>query len=400
MASNIAYYSAILKENYAPAIADQLYKGTPFLAQLEKSSEHVDIGGRYFYVPLEIGFNEGIGSMGEWDTVPNAGNPNYTAATYFSWQQVGVIMVSQRAIKGSQQEALSYLPILEANLKSTVSNIKLNVNRQLFGNGQGALAYCTNMAAASTTIPVTAIDGSGSSTTHLRVNMVIDIVNASTGAVLASGLSIVQVNPNASIVVSGSGVQTTTSHIIVRTGSFNKEIDGTRKIIAATGVVGNVDPTQPGNEKWVANVIAVNGNVSMPAIQQGFDAVELSGGKVDYAIGSPGVLRAMAAYLESQKRAFVEGSNIELNGGFKALNWNGLPVAKDRDCPVGTLYLLEKEAIELGEIGPPEWMEDEKGNALFPVATQTAWQSKWVWDIQLLTIHRNHLAALTGITEA
>ena len=400
MATNIAYYTNILKENYAPTIADQLYKATPFLAQLEKSSEHVDIGGRYFYVPLEIGFNEGIGSIGEWDNVPTAGNPNFGAAQYYSWQQVGVIQVSERAMKGSQHEALAYVPILEKNLKSTVANLRLNINRQLFGNGQGALANCTAMGASSTTVPVTSVDGSGNATDLLRVNMVIDIVNYTNGAVLASGLTINQVNKNVSIVVSGAGVQTTASHIIVRTGSYNKEIDGLQKIVATTGVVGTVDPSVAGNELWVANVVPVNGNVSVGIVQQGFDATELAGGKVDLGITTPGVVRAMAAYLESQKRMFVEGSNITLEGGFKALNWNGLPITKDKYCPLQTLYLLDMGGVELGEIAPPAWQEDEKGNALFPSSTTTAWYSRWLWDIQLLTLNRNHETALTVITEA
>lgn len=400
MASNIQYYEAILKEHYAPVIARQIWRKTVLLQELEKSSDFVDMSGRYYYVPLELGLNEGIGAAGEYDPLPEPTNEITAAAKYFSVQQTAVAQLSIRAINAGKGKEAVWEDLQSFKFESITRNLRMDINRQLFGDGSGRLAGCLDMDSAGNVIPV-------DSTKYLRVGMTIDIVDPNTAAYLAQKRRIVKVNKDTSIEIDGTAIQTTSNHIITRYGAFNKECDGLAKIVSKTGAVGGIDPATPGFEEWAAAYVdEEGGNISLPLFDRPIREIRLRGGEVDLIIASPGVVTAAANYLESMKRIPVQSEKIKLPGGFVTISWNGVPLAEDPDCPPGTAYFLALElgenndegALQFGQLGEPGWVD--LGDGILKWAGDRTYKAVYVWDMNLITIHRNLTAVVKNITEA
>jgi len=393
MATNIQYYEAVLKEVYAPAIAKEFIRNKPLLEKLEKSSEFVDMSGRYYYVPLALQSNQAIGTAAEYDTITAPTQTVTTKAQYFSFIQWGLCQLSERALKGSTNPDAAWETLKDFEFASIIETLRQNVNRQLYGDGTGKLAQC-GAATSTNTIPV-------NSTKYLFINMYVDIIDSTSGTPLATQRQVTGVVANTSITISGTAISTTTNHIVVRSGAYNKEWDGLAKIVKASGAVGGVDPSTPGFQNWAAYQDTTGGAVGMPMIQKAFDAIELVGGKVDLLIASYGVYRAMANYMESMKRIPVDGT-VKLAGGMSGMTWNGVECYKDQDCPTGNLYAIDYEALQIGQIGDPNWLDTGgvEGGVLHYIPGSFTYQATYYWDGNLLTIHRNRLANIQNITEA
>ncbi len=93
------------------------------------------------------------------------------------------------------------------------------------------------------------------------------------------------------------------------------------------------------------------------AIEQAIDEVELNGGKVDFIAVSRDV---KYAYVEQHKIIDI----MQLNGGFKTLSHNGIPMVFDKSIPQGTMYLLDTSKFALHQLCDWEWLEDECGRIL------------------------------------
>lgn len=394
MASNVAFYESILKEYYAPAISNEFKKNKPLLEKLEKSSDYADIAGRYYYVPVALLANQAVGTAGEYDVITAPSQTVTAGAKYFSYIQWGVCQLSERALRASANPDAAWENLKSFEFASIIENMRQNVNRQLYGDGTGVLTTC-GAATDTNTIPV-------DDTKYIFENMIIDIVNKTNGSMLASQRKVVSVDrANKTVTIDGAAVTTTTSHGIVRSGAYNKEWDGLAKIISPTGAVGGIDPATPGYQNWAAYLDTTGGAVGMPLIQKAFDAIELNGGKVDLIVASYGVYRAMANYLESVKRIPVEGT-VKLAGGMSGMTWNGVEVYKDQDCPSGTAYFIDFDALQIGQIGEPGWLDTggPEGGVLHYIPRSFTYEATYYWDGNLITIHRNRLAGIKNITEA
>lgn len=81
------------------------------------------------------------------------------------------------------------------------------------------------------------------------------------------------------------------------------------------------------------------------------------GATIDYIAVSQDVKQA---YVEQNKYIDI----VELNGGFKALSYNGIPLVYDRFVPKGTMYLLDTSVFKLHQLCDWRWLEIENGKIL------------------------------------
>jgi hypothetical protein len=409
VASNIAYYEAILKEKYAPVIARQVWRKTVLLQELEKTTDFVDVSGRYYYVPLELGLNEGIGAGGEYDELPIPTNEITGGARYYSTQQTAVVQLSLRALQGGRGPEAVWRDLESFKFESVTRNLRMDINRQLFGDGSGVLTTVSGISEASGNTTVT-VDNAK----YIRKGMNVDFINHSTGAKIVTK-EVVSVNyTNNTFVVSGTGLGLSNGNYVTRKGAYNKECDGLKKIVAASGAVGGVDPATPGYHEWAAAYVRENaGTFGFDTFERPIREIRLRGGTVDLIIASPGVVSAAANYLESFKRIPVQTESIILPGGFEAVKWNvgnaqGVALAEDPDCPPGTAYFLalelragdrgdDERAIVFGQLADPGWVD--LGEGILKWDGDRTYKAIWVWDMNLITLHRNLTAKVSGITE-
>ena len=121
---------------------------------------------------------------------------------------------------------------------------------------------------------------------------------------------------------------------------------------------------------------------------------ENTGSNSDFITCGAGVKRAYQQYLACYRR------NIDvatLEGGYKAISFNGIPVVSDRFIPDDTLYMLDTSKFTLHQLCDWEWIEGEGGKILRQKAGYPAYTATLVKYAYLICDQPNGQAKFSGI---
>ena len=107
--------------------------------------------------------------------------------------------------------------------------------------------------------------------------------------------------------------------------------------------------------------------------------------------------------LYNQVHQKSKGYNVdvmELQGGFKAISYNGIPLVTDRFVENDQMYLLSTKDFELCQLGDWQWLEGNDGKVIkqkdnYPIYTATL-----VKYAELICDRPNSQAKLSGIVGA
>lgn len=402
MALTLSTADSALKEDYQPAIREQLNNTNMILQQIEKNSK--DIEGRRAVLSLHVGRNSGVGARADGGTLPTAGNQAYAEERVPLRFNYGRIQISGPTIRAMKSDKGSFTRALDSETKGMTNDLRRDVNRQLFGTSDGVVA-----AAGVTTASATVVLGAGVTAVQrrqLEVGMVIDIGTVATPTSVASARTITATS-STTITISGAVVTTATTDRIFRSGSGGgttnqKELTGLQTIISATGTLFNVDPTV--NPTWVAtdnNNSGTNRTPSENLFAQVMHAVSIAGGEdIDLFVTSDGVHRAYANNLTALKRF---PNSLDLKGGYKGLDVSAgggsVALTWDRDNPANKAFGLNTSHLTQMQMSDWEWM-DEDGAVLSRVSGVDAYEAVMFKYHELTTDKRNAHAVVSDLTES
>lgn len=411
--------SAALKEDYRPAIREELNNKVKFLAQIEKNTE--DVEGLEAYLALHVRRNNGVGARAEYGTLPGAGNQGYAAEKVPLVQNYGRMAISGPIIEAMASNRGSFDRAVKSETSRLVNDLKRDVNRQIFGTSDGVIAKVqatanttpTNLATATTAVqfrqlePGMLIDcgpiasNPAGSFTQLEILATAGSAGAYTITFTTPGGSVavnVTTGNNDSISRSGAG-----GGVAGGTGvTAKKEVTGLQTIVASSGALFNVDPaTQP---VWKSTVdsAAANRSVSEQMVakaQQGVDIA--SGGTVNQIWCSDGVQRAYANLLTTLKRF---NNTVEIKGGFTGIDVSAgaggtCTLVYDRDAPGNKMFGLDTTHLIEFYATDWDWM-DMDGSVLSRVPNVDAYEATLRKYSEFATDARNAHFLISEITEA
>jgi hypothetical protein len=237
----------------------------------------------------------------------------------------------------SERSVGRFLNLMEGETEGAVNDARYSLNREGYGDQTGTLAVW--VAEAANTVTVSTVQ-------YLRVGMFIDFINSSTDAVQAANRKITAINQTTLVVTydgaDASGVIGSGTAICL-TGNWKREINGLRNIIgpdaAAYPSLHNVNGTTAGNEYWQGKVFTGSGTFDEDQGQQVLDAVSAEGYETELLITTRGIRRRYVNTLKAQKR-FNDSMAGVLHGGFKTIDFNGVPMTIDDQCPKGYMFFL------------------------------------------------------------
>lgn len=380
-----------LKSFYLDVIAHQLnMESNPFYAKIKHSENCVY--GKEVRKAAIYGVNGGISAGSEAGDLPNATGNNYAQFVSTLKNLYGSIQISDKAIRAGESSAGAFVNLLNAEMDGLLRSAKFNFSRMLYGDGSGKLCAVSTDASNTKKVSVDSIR-------NLAAGMVVDIytsISDSTPAV--SGLTVMGVEKTASgaSVVFDRNVTASKNSVMVIQGSKGNEITGLEAIFAESG---NLYGLSKQDNAWLKAYTCTNaGEISDAKIQSAIDFVEENAGsKVDIALCSYGVRRAYAAALENSKR----NVNVtELEGGYKAISYAGMPIIADRFVPAGTMYLLSSGDFELHQLCDWRWLEGENGGILRQIPGKPVFGATLVKYAELMCTRPGGQARIVGITEA
>lgn len=391
----ISTVSAILKEMYLPPVVEQLNNEVLLLQRLEARDQ--EIVGSAAFVPVHTGRSGGIGARGEYVALPDPGAQSYARAQFDLKYLYGVVRVSGPSMAKTASEAGAFLQILRSELDGIRNDLKKDVARQVYGNGDGVVATTALNAAATNTHTLQSAEAINKG--QLYVGMFVDIGPAATPTSDAAGRTITAVTAaTPSITVDGSAFTSAAGDGVgragARTASATYEITGLQQLISTSAnTVGGINGAT--NTFWQNIADTAGTAITHDRFMQGFNRVRIAGGEVSAIYSSFGVQRDFYNTFQTNIR-YVEP--LKLSGGFQTLEFMGKPIIADVDAPYNRVYLVDERFIKV--FSNRDWhFLDEDNTPLKWDTNYDAWKSVLARYMNLGLTRRNvHMVLTTNNT--
>ncbi|MBR6779080.1 MAG: phage major capsid protein [Clostridia bacterium] len=373
-----------LKDAYLVAACNQLNtKTNPLLAKIKQSSS--DVYGKQIIKVAPVGLNGGIGAGSETGELPTANENNYVQFKTTLKNLYGTIEISDKAIRASSNNSGAFIDLLNAEMEGLLSASKFNLGRMLYGDGSGVVGTVANYASGVATMD---------SVKNLIEGMVIDVYAGTTKK--NAGLRIAYVDRVNKTVQFTSAPSATieAGDMFYVQGSKDNEITGLGAIFGDSATLYGLTRATNG---WLTPYISTaSQEISDGVLQSAVDFLEENtGSNIDFISCGSGVKRAYQEYLSCYRR------NIDvtmLEGGYKAMTFNGIPVVSDRFIPDDTLYMLDTSKFTLHQLCDWEWIEGEGGKILRQKAGYPAYSATLVKYADLICDQPNGQAKFTNIS--
>lgn len=406
---------AILKDLYVGPIIEQLNYKTYMIDQIERTSEFTqDHTGRRAIVPVHKARNRGRGSRGDGGVLPTAGYQQWADAIIPLTRHYQGIEITDASRRATESNAGAFVSLLDAEVKGAAKDMRKDVNRQIWGPGDGLLA--TVAATASTTVGPITVD----SIQYIHVGDPVDVLRRTDGSTLAngSGVTVTAVDAANKTVTLSAAVGGTigTTYGIYLAGAKGYEMVSLQQIVATTRTLFSIDSATAGNEYWNAQVRNVGTQTANPATA-GETAFELISddvgatgqGETQVYVTTRGIRRRLADTFQSTKR-FTNREAVQIHGGYSAImvaSGNGeVPVVIDDDAPKGQVFAIDKDALRWFQQWGPGWLESPQDGTVFHLkngataGTQEAtWQAWMGWYATLASVAPNRLGKLRYCTD-
>lgn len=327
---------AMLKNFYEGPIKDQLNKDTPILRGIEKQTK--GWSGLQVVRPLRVRRNQGIGATTDGGTLPAIGVQGTTSANIsskFNYLRFGV---TGPMIKASASDRGAFVRAASYELEMGYKDLQNDVNRQVSWSGNGTLARVNANTAASTSLVIKGREDGNAAMRFVDVGLVFDIYSGST--LVASGISVTAISGSVTATTAtltlSAPVTCSANDVLVRSGAYNNEIQGLLySLDGGTSTIYSVDRSvyqaYQGNELDLSG-----GQLTLDALQRGYNVALYRGGaKLSAHYTDFDSLRMYQKLLTPDKRYVntTKGDGGFSNKDVNYMEFNGIPVVADKDCP-------------------------------------------------------------------
>ena len=395
MTATMANVDAALKNDYQPAVREQLVNSWMLLSQIQSNSK--DVEGRYAVLSLHVSRNSGIGGRAAGADLPAAGSQGYAEQRVPITRNYARIAIHGDLIEAAASDKGSFARMLQAELDGAMRDLKNDVSRQLYGDSTKSIAQCGVTSAAAV---IVLTNPTNIQMRQFHVGMLVDIGTAANYTLRVAGATIL--SKTATTITIDSSITTAATDYVTRAGTAGNELTGLREIVAASGTLFNVDPSDV--PEWVSTVDANGGTPRTPNdslfTKMIGDINFASDADANMICTTRGVQRAFAATLDSQKRF---SNSIDLKGGFKALTVSAgnveIPLVVDNDSPAATSLVLNTNHLTHYQMGSPWSFMQRDGTVLKYVTGKDQYEAVIYNYHELATDRRNAHGIIKDLTE-
>lgn len=380
-----------LKSVYLDVVTEQLDNISPFYAAIKKSTEFVS--GKEARKLVVNGFKGGVGVGTEDGSLPTAGGNKYSQLVTELKNLYGTIEISDKAVRAASTDTGAFVNLLNAEMEGLIKSSSINFQRMLFGDGTGKVGMVVSKSSGN--------EVSVDNINNFHVGMVVEFRDSNGELCEEEGYHRVVENvdfANGCITLSGTTTENIpTASRIYLVGSFEKEITGLGKIFSDN--FDTIYGLKKSENPWLNPYsISLSGAISELDMQKAIDIIEArSGSTPNLIVTTWGIRRALQLlYSSSVSRT----DTVEIEGGFKAITFNGIPVVVDRFCPVGHMYLLNTNDFELHQLCDWQWLEGDDGSILKQIPGKPVYTATLVKYADLMCSRPNAQGVITDIFEA
>lgn len=343
-----------LKSVYLDVVANQLnVKANPLMAKIKRSSK--DVWGKEIRKLAPFGINGGIGAGSETGELPASSGNGYVQFVAELKNLYGKIELSDKSVRASANNIGAFVNLLSDEMEGLVKASAFNLGRMLYGDGTGLLAT------------VASVDGNKvvcDKVNNLIEGMLVDVHSTSGKVNTNQVVKIIYVDRTNKTFHFDKSLFTGTisagDKLYVQ-GSKDFEISGLGKIFDASAT--ELYGVKKADYQWLNPYVSTTETeVSDILIQKAIDFLDMNNdSNINFIATSAEVRRAYQEYLGAYRRNV---DVTELEGGYKTITHNGIPVVADRFVDADKMYLLNTNDFTLHELCDWKWLEGEDGRIL------------------------------------
>jgi len=418
MAFDLTAAGPILKVRYLGTIRKQLANHTYLWSQIKKKI--LPVSGGTFQITAHVDRTRAAGvPLAEGGTLPNADAQAYHTMTVPNRYLYGQIQVSGQAIAAARDNLGAFVQALESEVDGLQRDTAHEMNRLMHSDGLGAYGYWT---AADDTSGTDIDDGRGNGFTTLpyakTAGVSCDVLDVNAGtpyAVIGDSLVVTRGATTSTVTaITWSGANPSGSadgDVLVREDSCVASVtrypmgiagiisDGNPPTLATAGLQGVV---VSGHDWWRAQVYGnsgVNRPLAFEDMQEVIDAIAVNSSYTEKDIGL--ILMNYPLRRSYYKLCISERRHINtmtLDGGWKALDFNGMPLMVDAQCKRNLMYFINFDTMAFLQTADWDWM-DKDGSYLSRVAGVDAYGATLFMYGNLACYARNGNGLLDDLIE-
>lgn len=363
----------LAKDYFSNIYVKAINNNTPLKASLGRV-ERLNYTGRKMIWGVKLQNGGGSSNAGANKSLPAAAAGVYDQAETTPVRTYTRMALDLFAAEVTKRQEGSFRPALAELMEDRLSAHDLEINRQMFCNGDGKLFGITTGAASADQTPGTGTAGAvgdygvvngGPGTKHVYVGDALAFYS-NDGLTLRGRRTVTAVDHVAGTITVDSSVTTSDGDWATRstpdTDSFTAgEAVGLLKGVSASGTLYNIPADYQG---WKA-ISFTNGGTLRPVsdtlVMQVTESIRVRSGMApDLIVTTPGiVLRYSELFLPIRR---IDGQGAQLVGGYKPLNevligGGSIPVIADGDCPAYRMFFLNTRCVRMADLVGTAWAD-------------------------------------------
>lgn len=367
---NLSTVSEALKVLYINPIREFVnMQADPFAARILATSDHIT-GYQKIVRAVQIGANGGAGAGTETGVLPVAGENLYKQFESTTKNLYGTISISDKILKSATgADAGSFINALQRDVDTLIKTLKFSLARQIYGDGSGKLVTLATASSGAKTLTVAA----GSNSRNLLPGLTVDIYNGA-GTLISNTNTptrILDVNHKTGAIKIDTAItaQATAGSYMTMQGSKDLEITGLGAIFNTSAAT--LYGLTRADYSWMNPTINTSfGAITEWGIQDAINNIEDTYDvKINHiACGND----SYRYYMELMNTRRAINDVMILEGGHKALKFNGEPLVRNKFLPSDAIDLYDTSLFTIDQIADWEWLDDNvhgilQRNARYPV---------------------------------
>jgi len=399
----------ILKEIYGTQFPETFNNETVLLSRLQK--KQMTLTGEQFVFPIHTRRNLGVGPRPETGVngagvgsttlhyLPTPGAQQAKQGTLKRRHYYGRFHVTGPALSAARGSG-AMVDLLALEMSGLRRDLAKEINRDLFSDGSGALGSVTSGGSAAGTVltlePNTVMG-------NFEVGQYYTICAVAGQSAITDYLTAVDASAKTITTSTDQNAAVDDTDVVVRHGegdtagdasAYDASLAGLDLIVndGATGSTHIGSDTYAGLDRndsavaayWDAQVLNGAGGMSIDLLLQGQQEMRKGNGSLSLVLLSPYNWRKYGELMDANRRWV--GQIQKLDGGFQSLDFNGVPVVADLDCPDDVIYMLDESTFTILEEEPPNFINRMGSPFVFVGTGGTAtdvFEVTMVWRLNL-----------------
>ena len=369
-------------------------KADPLAARILQTSDNIT-GYQKIVRAVQIGANGGAGAGTETGILPVAGENIYKQFESDIKNLYGTVSISDKTMKSATEGPGSFVNALQRDIDTLVDTLKFSTARQIYGDGSGIL--CKTKAASSGATSIVVDDDA--IIYNILPGLTVDVYksNGST-KVSADGTRVVDVNHTTRTITLSKALTAAqdAGGAIYMQGSLGLELTGLGAIFDTTNVTTLYGLTRA-NYAWMNPKLHTSfGELTEAKLQNDINDIEDV-----YDVTINHIAAGNSAYqyymeLMNYRRAINDVMILE--GGHKALKFNGMPLVRNKFLTPASIDLYDTTLFTIDQIADWDWLDDGVHGILQRNARYATYEGSIAKYCNLMCRLPGGIGRLTGIT--